>query len=127
MLHANNTQISFLNYARQRVQYVLVYVFLFLASSYYFPLSVAKNYIIPLTRIRFVLLYLQYATSEEIFEERSFLYRIWYMTPLFFTFRMRFYTGFILSEAACILAGLGAYPAKSLPKPGNGPTALQHL
>ena len=69
----------------------------------------------------------QYATSEEIFEERSLLYRIWYMTPLFFTFRMRFYSGFILSEVACIMAGLGAYPSESQPRPGNGPTALQHL
>ncbi|XP_057365709.1 lysophospholipid acyltransferase 7-like [Daphnia carinata] len=107
MLHANDSQISFLNYARKRVQYVPIYVVLFLISNYYFPLS--------------------YATSAEIFEERSFLFRVWYMTPLFFTFRMRFYSGFILSEAACITAGLGAYPVESQPKPGNGPTALQHL
>lgn len=49
------------------------------------------------------------------------------MTPLFFNFRMRFYSGFILSEVACIMAGLGAYPEESQPKPGNGPTALQNL
>ncbi|KAK4029280.1 Lysophospholipid acyltransferase 7 [Daphnia magna] len=107
MLHANDSQISFLNYARQRVLYVPIYVLLFLLSNYYFPLS--------------------YATSAEIFEERSFFFRVWYITPLFFTFRMRFYSGFILSEAACIMAGLGAYPVESQPKPGNGPTALQHL
>lgn len=49
------------------------------------------------------------------------------MTPLFFTFRMRFYSGFILSEVACMTAGLGAYPSSSEPKPGAGPTVLKHL
>ncbi|XP_046654481.1 lysophospholipid acyltransferase 7-like [Daphnia pulicaria] len=107
MLHANDTQISFFNHARHRLRYVPVYVFFFILSSYYFPLS--------------------YATTEEFFAEHSTFYRIWYMTPLFFNFRMRFYSGFILSEVACIMAGLGAYPEESQPKPGNGPTALQSL
>ena len=49
------------------------------------------------------------------------------MTPLFFCFRMRFYSGFGLSEAACILAGLGAYPTEAQSKPGQGPTVLQAL
>jgi lysophospholipid acyltransferase 7 len=49
------------------------------------------------------------------------------MTPLFFTFRMRFYSGFILSEVACMTSGLGAYPVPSNPKPGAGPTSLEHL
>ena len=63
----------------------------------------------------------------EIFEEHSFWYRLWYMTPLFFGFRMRFYTGFGLSEGACILAGLGAYPVGAQSKPGQGPTQLHAL
>ena len=49
------------------------------------------------------------------------------MTPVFFNFRMRLYTGFILSECACIMAGLGAYPVKSDPKPGQGPSNLEAL
>ena len=49
------------------------------------------------------------------------------MTPVFFNFRMRLYTGFILSECSCIMAGLGAYPVKSDPKPGQGPSKLEQL
>ena len=49
------------------------------------------------------------------------------MTPVFFNFRMRLYTGFVLSECSCIMAGLGAYPVKSDPKPGQGPSKLEEL
>lgn len=35
---------------------------------------------------------------------------------------MRIYIGFLLSEAACITAGIGAYPCETEPKPGKGPT-----
>ena len=34
---------------------------------------------------------------------------------------MRIYAGFTLSECACIMAGLGAYPVCSEPRPGQGP------
>ena len=49
------------------------------------------------------------------------------MMPVFFNFRMRIYAGFTLSECACIMAGLGAYPVTSDPKPGQGPTKLDKL
>ena len=59
--------------------------------------------------------------------ETSIIYRIAYMTPVFFNFRMRLYSGFVLSECGCISAGLGAYPSDSQPKPGSGPTNLLQL
>merc|ERR1712098_1029099 len=47
--------------------------------------------------------------------------------PAFFNFRMRIYAGFTLSECACIMAGLGAYPTSSNPRPGQGPTKFDEL
>lgn len=70
---------------------------------------------------------IQFAQNSGEFEQSSLLYRIWYVTPLFFTIRMRFYAAFILSEVACMTAGLGAYPVSSKPRPGYGPTELQYL
>ena len=35
---------------------------------------------------------------------------------------MRIYSGFVLSECVCIMAGLGAYPKCGKSKPGQGPT-----
>lgn len=35
---------------------------------------------------------------------------------------MRIYIGLVLSECVCTMAGFGAYPSASEPKPGNGPT-----
>ncbi len=49
------------------------------------------------------------------------------MFPVFFNFRMRMYTGFVLAECSCIAVGLGAYPVKSEPKPGQGPKNLAAL
>ena len=40
---------------------------------------------------------------------------------------MRIYAGFTLSECACIMSGLGAYPASSKARPGQGPTKLEEL
>ena len=40
---------------------------------------------------------------------------------------MRIYAGFTLSECACIMAGLGAYPKCTKPKPGQGPTNQEDL
>jgi len=83
-----------------------MYTVLYLLSGYLFPL--------------------EYAESTEIFE-RSFWYRVWYMTPMFFNFRMRIYTGFVLSECQCISAGLGVYPSKCKSRSGQGPTELEPL
>lgn len=60
--------------------------------------------------------------NQEWQDNTSFLWKFFYMMPVFFNFRMRIYAGFILSECACIMAGLGAYPASSEPRPGQGPT-----
>ena len=61
------------------------------------------------------------------YETTSFAYRVFYMTPVFFNFRMRLYSGFVLSECSCIMAGVGAYPEASDPKSGNGPTKYDAL
>jgi lysophospholipid acyltransferase 7 len=65
---------------------------------------------------------LQYAESEEFYNERSFLYRLWYINPSFFIFRMCIYIGMALSECVCTMAGLGAYPEFTEPRSGHGPT-----
>ena len=65
--------------------------------------------------------------DDTFYEESSILWRIFYMTPVFFNFRMRLYSGFVLSECTCISAGLGVYPEASEPKPGIGPTKLEVL
>ncbi|XP_059477527.1 lysophospholipid acyltransferase 7 [Neocloeon triangulifer] len=62
-----------------------------------------------------------YGLSDEFVYERSLVYRILYMLPSFVTFRMRIMTGMILSECACIMAGLGAYPVSTRPRTGTGP------
>ncbi|KAK3871125.1 hypothetical protein Pcinc_023689 [Petrolisthes cinctipes] len=90
-----------------RIWVVPLYALAFLVSDYFFPLS--------------------FAESETIFRDYGFLYRLWYMTPVFFNFRMRIYAGFVLSECVCIMAGLGAYPSTSQPKPGRGPSDYQAL
>lgn len=86
---------------RHRLQMVPFYVVAFLVSGRLFPLSFVED--------------------EEWLSTTSLLYRIIYMVPVFFTFRMRIYSGFLLSECACISAGLGAFPAAAQPCPGQGP------
>ncbi|KAL0278376.1 UNVERIFIED_CONTAM: hypothetical protein PYX00_000211 [Menopon gallinae] len=86
----------------KKLKYIPLYMVIFLVSSYYYPI--------------------QYADSAEFHSERSFWYRLFYIIPVFITFRMRIYIGLILSECACIMAGLGAYPADAETKPGMGPT-----
>lgn len=72
--------------------------------------------------LHLLILILQYAVSEEFYSERSLFYRIWYITPTFFIFRMRLYIGMVLSECVCTMAGLGAYPQFTEPSAGHGPT-----
>ncbi|KAJ8945057.1 hypothetical protein NQ314_009324 [Rhamnusium bicolor] len=72
-----------------------------LITSYYWPLS--------------------YVFSDE-FYNRSFLYRYWYIWPVYLVFRSRLYFGLVLTEMVCITGGLGLYPDFSRPKPGRGPT-----
>jgi len=85
-----------------RAAKVPAFVMAFLISGYLFPMSNAE--------------------SAEWHSEHGVLYKILYMVPIFFNFRMRIYAGFTLSEVSCIMAGLGAYPASSKPRPGQGPT-----
>lgn len=66
--------------------------------------------------------YVQYAMSDEFYNERSVLYRIWYLYPSFVVFRMRMYIGMRLSECVFTMSGLGAYPSVTEPKPAQGPS-----
>ena len=49
------------------------------------------------------------------------------MVPMFIMFRTRLYSAWILSECMSITAALGAYPVRSKPKCGVGPTDLEAL
>jgi len=93
--------------AFKRAKNVPFYVVAFLVSGYLFPLSVVE--------------------TPEWQQSSGFLWKVFYMMPVFFNFRMRIYAGFTLSECACIMAGLGAYPVRSEPRPGQGPTKLETL
>ncbi|KAL3274405.1 hypothetical protein HHI36_015798 [Cryptolaemus montrouzieri] len=86
----------------EKLKYVPMFIVLFLWSSATWPLS--------------------YAVTDEFYNQRSWLYRYWYIWPNFFTFRMRMYIGLVLSECVCTMAGLGVYPEKCKPKPGHGPS-----
>ncbi|XP_033085063.1 lysophospholipid acyltransferase 7 isoform X1 [Trachypithecus francoisi] len=67
---------------------------LFLLSSHLFPLE---------------------AVREDAFYARPLPARLFYMIPVFFAFRMRFYV-------AWIAAGFGAYPVAAKARAGGGPT-----
>nr|XP_023506130.1 lysophospholipid acyltransferase 7 isoform X2 [Equus caballus]XP_023506131.1 lysophospholipid acyltransferase 7 isoform X2 [Equus caballus]XP_023506132.1 lysophospholipid acyltransferase 7 isoform X2 [Equus caballus]XP_023506133.1 lysophospholipid acyltransferase 7 isoform X2 [Equus caballus]XP_023506134.1 lysophospholipid acyltransferase 7 isoform X2 [Equus caballus] len=74
---------------------------LFLLSSHLFPLE---------------------AVREDAFYARPLPDRLFYMIPVFFAFRMRFYVAWIAAECGCIAAGFGAYPVAAKARPGGGPT-----
>ncbi|XP_075696004.1 membrane-bound acylglycerophosphatidylinositol O-acyltransferase MBOAT7 isoform X1 [Rhinoderma darwinii] len=78
-----------------------VFGIMFLIVSHYFPLEYVK---------------------KDEFYECSFLYRIFYMVPIFFVFRMRFYVAWIFAECGCIAAAFGAYPVAAKSRSGGGPT-----
>lgn len=85
-----------------KLKYVPIYVGLFLLADRIWPL--------------------EYATTEEFYHTRSIFYRLFYVWPTFFIFRMRIYSGIILAEAICISAGFGAYPRELEAKCGHGPS-----
>jgi lysophospholipid acyltransferase 7 len=60
--------------------------------------------------------------ETEEFANRAWFYRFVYSNAVFFTFRMRMYSAFIISECVCINAGLGAYPKRLKAQSGVGPT-----
>jgi len=86
----------------ERLKLLPMFAVFFLVASYFYPL--------------------QYVKGDEFNNERSLLYRLWYILPSFFIFRMRMYIGMRMSEGVCIMAGVGAYPTFSKPKPGKGPS-----
>uniref|UniRef100_A0A2D4IIQ4 Leukocyte receptor cluster member 4 n=2 Tax=Micrurus lemniscatus lemniscatus TaxID=129467 RepID=A0A2D4IIQ4_MICLE len=56
------------------------------------------------------------------FYEKGLYFRLFYMMPVSFVFRLRNYVTWYGAESACITAGLGAYPTWANSKPGRGPT-----
>lgn len=62
------------------------------------------------------------AVREPNFGARPLAWRLFYMAPVFFAFRMRFYVAWLCAEAACLAAGFGGYPPEARPRPGQGPT-----
>ncbi|KAK7604459.1 hypothetical protein V9T40_005645 [Parthenolecanium corni] len=105
-LYAKNEQKLCFKESLKTLAYVPLFMSLFLATSWTFPLE----------RLH----------SANFYTETSFFYRLWYMYPTFFIFRMRMYIAFKLSEAVCMMAGLGLYPADTKPKLGIGPTTNFH-
>ncbi|KAH8327883.1 hypothetical protein KR067_001318 [Drosophila pandora] len=92
----------------EKLKYAVFYCALYLTTNYLWPLD--------------------YALSDEFYNDRSFVYRLLYVWPTFFTFRARIYTGLTLSECVCTMAGFGAYPDESDPNNGEGPRKrYQHL
>ncbi|XP_044303866.1 lysophospholipid acyltransferase 7 isoform X1 [Varanus komodoensis] len=84
-----------------RSKMIPIFGALFLLVSHYFPLNDVRS---------------------DAFYERGFLFRLFYMVPVFFVFRMRFYVAWLCAECACISAAFGAYPASAKSRPGGGPT-----
>ncbi|XP_069492690.1 lysophospholipid acyltransferase 7 [Ambystoma mexicanum] len=74
---------------------------LFILVSHYFPLD--------------------YVRTDEFYDQ-IFLYRLFYMIPIFFVFRMRFYIAWIFAECGCMAAAFGAYPTAAKSRSGGGPT-----
>ena len=120
--------------------YILpVYVILFILSGRFFPLDIVKGEPLSFSNLEILVMNIidvvraviskpyPLSLDDTFYEESSILWRIFYMTPVFFNFRMRLYSGFVLSECTCISAGLGVYPEASEPKPGMGPTKLEVL
>lgn len=99
----------------------------YVLANFLWPLSVSfnKNFnwyiILTILLIILNLICVQYALSPEFYTVCSFWYRLWYIWPVFFVFRMRMYTGLILSECVCTMAGFGAYPSEAEPACGEGP------
>ncbi|KAL7739461.1 hypothetical protein ACLKA6_011326 [Drosophila palustris] len=87
-------------------------------AVFYCSLYLLANYLWPL----------DYALSDEFYNDRSVFYRLMYVWPTFFIFRARIYTGLTLSECVCTMAGFGAYPDDSDATNGEGPRKrYQHL
>ncbi|XP_054848757.1 lysophospholipid acyltransferase 7-like isoform X1 [Eublepharis macularius] len=78
-----------------------IYGVSFLVVSHFFPLDYVRS---------------------DAFYERALPFRLFYMIPIFFVFRMRFYVVWLSVECVCIAAAFGAYPVAAKSRPGRGPT-----
>ncbi|XP_048372683.1 lysophospholipid acyltransferase 7 [Sphaerodactylus townsendi] len=89
------------------------------------PLLLSRSKTIPIFGASFLLVShffpLDYVRSSA-FYERGLPFRLFYMMPVFFVFRMRFYVAWLCAECACIAAAFGAYPAAAKSRSGGGPT-----
>lgn len=104
------------------------YCSLYLLANYIWPLDVSAPKYFLITNLINISHYLQYALSDEFYNDRSVLYRLLYVWPTFFIFRARIYTGLTLSECVCTMAGFGAYPEDADATNGEGPRKrYQHL
>ncbi|XP_070579292.1 lysophospholipid acyltransferase 7-like [Ptychodera flava] len=102
MIHNDNSsEIPILKPFLQRLKYVALYGSMFIISSHYITI--------------------QYAMTDEFYSYSSW-FTTFYMVPMFFVFRTRMYSAWVLSECVCVMSTLGAYPASSKPKCGQGPT-----
>ncbi|KAJ7313986.1 hypothetical protein JRQ81_005843 [Phrynocephalus forsythii] len=84
-----------------RAKMIPVFGAFFLLVSHFFPLGYVRS---------------------EAFYERGFPFRLFYMVPIFFVFRMRFYVAWLCAECGCIAAAFGAYPTAAKARSGGGPT-----
>ena len=50
------------------------------------------------------------------------LCRVYFVGGVFKQLKASKFLGYIKFQVSCIMAGLGAYPASSKPRPGQGPT-----
>lgn len=50
---------------------------------------------------------LEYVLSGKFVEEHGFIYRIFYIWALGFSYRLKYYTIWLIAEGACILCGIG--------------------
>lgn len=65
---------------------------------------------------------IEFSLTDEFYEQRSCIYRIFYMIPMFLIFRTRLYAGAKLGEITLICASIGCYPRVLCSRSGNGPT-----
>lgn len=95
-----------------------------------FDAFVARMKAVPILIIIFVgfsyFFSLHYVTTDE-FLEHSFLFRLFYMVPMFTIFRARMYIAWLVSECMSMASTLGAYPVQCKAKCGKGPTDLAAL
>lgn len=65
---------------------------------------------------------IDYVKQDEFYTDTTFIYRLFYIFPLFLQFRTKLYANNKFSEFILITAGLGVYPKILKSKCGNGPT-----